>query len=51
MNWTDLKNKIYYWDGSWRDIYVLQTNRDDWKKGNYIRVRPNRLLGKQPIKS
>lgn len=32
MNWTDLKNKIYYWDCSWRDIYVLQTNRDDWKK-------------------
>lgn len=32
MNWTDLKNKIYYWDGSWRDIYVLQTNRGDWKK-------------------
>jgi len=31
MNWKDLKNKIYYWDGSWRDIYVLQTNRDDWK--------------------
>ena len=32
MNWTDLKNKIYYWDGSWRDIYVLQTNHTDWKK-------------------
>lgn len=31
MNWTNLKDKIYYWDGSWRDIYVLQTNRDDWK--------------------
>lgn len=32
MNWTNLKNKIYYWDGSWRDIYVLQSNRKDWKK-------------------
>jgi hypothetical protein len=31
MNWTDLKDKIYYWDGSWLDIYVLQTNRVDWK--------------------
>jgi hypothetical protein len=31
MKWTELKNKIYYWDGSWRDIYVLQTNRADWK--------------------
>jgi hypothetical protein len=32
MNWTELKNKIYYWDGSWRDIYVLGTLRPDWKK-------------------
>jgi hypothetical protein len=31
MNWTDLKDKIYYWDGSWRDLYVLQTTRADWK--------------------
>jgi hypothetical protein len=32
MNWTELKEKIYYWDGSWRDIYVLQTSLDDNKK-------------------
>jgi len=32
MNWTDLKNKIYYLDGSLRDIYVAQTNCDDWRK-------------------
>jgi len=32
MNWTDLKNRIYYWDGSWRDIYVLQTTIEDNKK-------------------
>jgi hypothetical protein len=32
MNWTDLKNTIYYWDGSWRDIYVHGTNMTDWKK-------------------
>lgn len=31
MNWADLKRKIYDWDGSWRDIYVLQANRTDWK--------------------
>lgn len=31
MNWTDIKNKVYYCDGSWRDIYVLQTSRDNWK--------------------
>ena len=32
MKWTELKSKIYYWDGSWRDIYVLKTVRHDWKK-------------------
>ncbi len=32
MTWTELKDKIYYWDGSWRDIYVLQTNRKFWEK-------------------
>ena len=32
MDWTVLKDKIYYWDGSWRDIYVLNTTRHDWKK-------------------
>lgn len=32
MNWTDLKSNIYYWDGSWRDIFVLKTNDIDWKK-------------------
>lgn len=29
MNWTELKEKIYYWDGSWRDIYLLETSIDD----------------------
>ncbi len=29
MNWTELKEKIYYWDGSWRDIYLLETSLDD----------------------
>jgi hypothetical protein len=32
MNWIDLKNKIYYEDGSLRDLYVSNTNSTDWKK-------------------
>ena len=32
MNWTTLKEKIYYCDGSLRDIYVFQANIDDHKK-------------------
>ncbi len=32
MNWTELKKAIYCWDGSWRDIYVLGTTAEDWKK-------------------
>jgi len=32
MNWIELKDKIYYCDGSLRDIYVLQTNIEDNKK-------------------
>ena len=32
MNWTELKEKIYYCDGSLRDIYVLHTNLEDNKK-------------------
>ncbi|MES2837827.1 MAG: hypothetical protein V4667_09915 [Bacteroidota bacterium] len=32
MNWIELKQKIYYCDGSLRDIYVLQTSVDDNKK-------------------
>ena len=37
MNWTELKEKIYYWDGSWRDLYILQTNlADNLKWTNYV---------------
>lgn len=32
MKWTELKEEIYYWDGSWRDIYILQTNLEDNKR-------------------
>lgn len=32
MNWTELKQKIYYRDGSLRDIYILQTSNEDDKK-------------------
>jgi len=37
MNWIELKDKVYHWDGSWRDIYVLNTNRSDWERWvNYV---------------
>lgn len=32
MNWQTIKEEIYYWDGSWRDIYVLDTTWEDWRK-------------------
>lgn len=32
MNWQKLKEKIYYWDGSWRDIYIKEFDRNDWAK-------------------
>ena len=32
MSWTELKDKIYYQDGSFRDVYILATKRSDWEK-------------------
>ena len=32
MNWQQLRNNIYYLDGSLRDIYVHGTTKDDWVK-------------------
>jgi len=32
MNWTELKEKVYYWDGSWLDIYILRTSLEDNEK-------------------
>lgn len=29
---NELKDKIYYWDGSWHDIYIVQSSRADWKR-------------------
>ncbi len=31
MNWQALKDNIYYLDGSLRDIYILNTTKEDWK--------------------
>jgi hypothetical protein len=31
MNWEDIKEKIYYLDGSLRDIYVQDVTKADWK--------------------
>src|SRR5215211_7135029 len=28
--WHKIKEEIYYWDDSWRDIYVLHTTQGDW---------------------
>ncbi|PVY37961.1 hypothetical protein [Pontibacter virosus] len=30
-NWKSIKEEIYYEDGSLRDIYVFNTNKEDWK--------------------
>lgn len=32
MDWQELKNKVYFEDGSLRDIYILNTTRTDWQK-------------------
>jgi len=32
MTWNELKRKVYYEDGSLRDIFVLHADRQDWKK-------------------
>jgi len=32
MNWTELKEKVYYRDGSWLDIYILRTSLEDNEK-------------------
>ena len=31
MNWETLKEKIYYADGSSRDIYIHSASKDDWR--------------------
>jgi len=31
MDWQELKDKVYYWDGSWRDIYIHNTTKEDWQ--------------------
>ena len=56
IDWRELKNKIYYLDGSLRDIYIHGTTRDDWQKWvdfvneNYkISVRADHLNSKEII--
>ncbi|WP_210487134.1 hypothetical protein [Rufibacter aurantiacus] len=31
-NWETLKEEIYFVDGSLRDIYVFDTDKEDWKR-------------------
>lgn len=30
MNWEEIHKTIYYWDGSWRDIYLFNSSRQEW---------------------
>jgi hypothetical protein len=30
-NWKSIKEDLYYEDGSLRDIYILNTSKEDWK--------------------
>ena len=32
LEWIKLKEDIYFEDGSWRDLYVLNANMEDWKR-------------------
>lgn len=37
MTWENIKQNVYYSDGSLRDIYVLDSTKADWEKWiNYI---------------
>ena len=31
VSWEQLQQYVYYGDGTWRDIYVLDASRADWK--------------------
>ena len=31
VSWEQLQQYVYEVDGSWRDIYVLDATREDWK--------------------
>ena len=48
IDWRELKNKIYYLDGSLRDIYIHGTTRDDWQKWvdfvNENLLKPSKVL-------
>ena len=32
MNWEELKNHVYYHDGSLRDIYIRNVTQDEWRR-------------------
>jgi hypothetical protein len=32
LSWENLKNKVYFLNGSLRDIYVRDTTKEDWQK-------------------
>jgi len=36
MNWNQLKNKIYTWNGGWLDIYVHGATAKDWEEWTHF---------------
>jgi hypothetical protein len=32
VDWNKVKERVYHWDGSWRDVYILDTTLDHWSK-------------------
>ena len=39
-SWSEIKSKVYYQDGSLRDIYVLNASKEDWEKwADYVNQR------------
>ncbi|MGD1845006.1 MAG: hypothetical protein ACFB10_06390 [Salibacteraceae bacterium] len=56
LDWKYLKKTVYFWDGSWRDIYVQNISATDWSKWtefvneNYRIDWHNEITGKDELK-
>ncbi|RAK70237.1 hypothetical protein [Hymenobacter edaphi] len=52
MDWNQLREEVYYVDGSLRDIYVLNTTAEDWRRwvelvnGSYTVAFSNSVSGR-----
>ena len=51
MEWNEIKDKIYRWDGSWRDIYILGTTIDDWRLWINFVNRAEKIRWVNPLSS